>query len=199
MRTYDGTRGHAEDLLFAVEGALTDAGATRADVAAVAVSVGPGSFTGVRVAVSTAKGLALAQRVAIVSLTSLEIIAAGHEFPSGTRVALLDARRGEVYAAAFDAFLTPVGAAALLRVDALPTWLATLPAPVLVLGDGAALVPHQGAGIELAPSLPDAAVLARLGLARLREGRLSDPASLEPAYLRAPDVTLPASRGLPIG
>ena len=197
-RTYDGTRGHAEDLLFAVEAALGDAGATVADVTVVAVSVGPGSFTGVRVGVSTAKGLALARGVTLVAATSLEIVAAARSIVAGTRVALLDAKRGEVYAAAFDHALETVGEPALLRVEALPAWLASLPAPVVVLGD-ADLVDAGAAAAARAPSLPDPLVLAALGVARLRAGRAIDAALLEPVYLRAPDVTLPASRGLPIG
>ena len=195
-RTYDGTRGHAEYLLFAVDEALAIAGAQRGDVVAVAVGVGPGSFTGVRTAVATAKGLALGQGAKLVAATTLELLAAARAFP-GTRVALLDAKREQVYAGAFDAALAPIGDAALLGLDELPAWLASLPSPLLLLGDAAAVV-RAPAGAIVAPSAPDAGVLARLGAARFAAGAVADAATLEPAYLRAPDVTRP-SRGAPIG
>jgi tRNA threonylcarbamoyladenosine biosynthesis protein TsaB len=194
--TYDGTRGHAEDLLFAVDRALIAAGASIADIVAVAVSVGPGSFTGVRTAVSTAKGLALARPTTIVTATSLEIVAAAHVAPGATKVAVIDAKRDEVYTCAWDATGAELGAPLHRPITDANAWLRTLPGPFFVVGDGAALL-DLPAGTPATPDLPDVAWLARLGLTRLRAGLVVDPSALEPLYLRPPDLKLPA--GVTIG
>lgn len=196
--TYDGTRGHAEDLLFAVDRALIDAGATSSDIVAIAVSVGPGSFTGIRTAVATAKGLALARRVSIVSATTLEVLASAHPEEAGTtRVAIIDAKRDEVYTCAWGADGAAIGPPLHRPIADANAWLATLPGPLLVVGDGAALVELPADARRHPPELPDVTLLARIGVARLASGLLVDASALEPLYLRPPDLKLPA--GVTIG
>ena len=92
-------REHAARIVGAIDRLLTDAGRTRRDVVAVAVGVGPGSYTGVRVAIATAKGMARALDVPLHGASTLAAVAASRLLPGERGVAVLDARRGNVYAA----------------------------------------------------------------------------------------------------
>lgn len=97
-------KGHAEHLMGVIEAAMKAAGVAFADLGAVAVSVGPGSFTGVRVGVSAARGLALALNVPAIGVTTLEALAAEARVLNGPRTVLaaLDGGRGEIQAAVYD-------------------------------------------------------------------------------------------------
>jgi tRNA threonylcarbamoyl adenosine modification protein YeaZ len=182
--------GHAAWLLPAVDRLVREAGATARDLEGIAVTVGPGSFTGLRVGLSTAQGLALATGRPCVGLTSLEAVAAlAREEHPGRRVwALVDAWRDEVYAQAFGAEGQAEGEPRAVRPEVL-----------LHEGgaDGNAVYAGTGAeryrGIILAQR-PDAtlcavepylaATLARLGAERLAAGRGGTPGTLLPVYLR---------------
>jgi len=92
---------HSERLMAAVDRVLSDARWTMRDLAGLAVAVGPGSFTGLRIAVSTVKGLALALGLPIAAVPTLDAMAAAVPWASLPVVAVLDARKGEVYAARY--------------------------------------------------------------------------------------------------
>ncbi|MFC5385082.1 tRNA (adenosine(37)-N6)-threonylcarbamoyltransferase complex dimerization subunit type 1 TsaB [Aquamicrobium segne] len=98
-------KGHAEHLMAVIDAALEKAGKDFADLNRIAVSVGPGSFTGVRVGVSTARGLALALNIPAFGVNTLEALAAeaAKDFPEKEIFALLDGGRGEIHTALFDA------------------------------------------------------------------------------------------------
>ena len=87
---------HSERLMAAVDRVLSDARWTMRDLAGLAVAVGPGSFTGLRIAVSTVKGLALALGLPIAAVPTLDAMAAAVPWASLPVVAVLDARKGEV-------------------------------------------------------------------------------------------------------
>lgn len=97
-------KGHAEHLMAVIETALQAGSVGYPDLDAVAVSIGPGSFTGLRVGVSTARGLALALKVSAIGVTTLEALAAegAHAFPGRAVLAALDAGREEIHAALYD-------------------------------------------------------------------------------------------------
>ncbi len=101
-RTDDVGRGHAERIVPTLEALLADAGAERRDLAAVTVGVGPGSYTGLRVGVATARGLALGLGVPLGGASSLAPVAWAALAPGETGVVVRDARRGNVYAALFE-------------------------------------------------------------------------------------------------
>ncbi len=178
----------AETLPPLVAEMFKTAGASFKQLDRVAVTVGPGAFTGVRVGLAFAKGLRLATGATLFGVTTLECLAAqaarakpGH----GIGVAI-DAKRGEVYAQAFDAQMAPLTDAAVLQVDeAAKTFRNVLSAPFALTGSGAALLGLGGAMVDVARV--DAVLLA----ARIAA---ADPArySATPAYLRAPDAKLPS-------
>ena len=186
-----------------------------ADVDAVAVDIGPGLFTGLRVGVATAKALGQSLGVGVLGVTSLDILAAGARQAVGperaaTVVSVVDARRREVFAAAYrfapgtDRWADPGDVRddrpEALDPGALAGWLGALAAegPVLVVGDGAVryldlLVPVPGidCGSAAEVSAPSPAVLARLAAARLAAGTAPVAAGeLVPDYRRHADARI---------
>jgi tRNA threonylcarbamoyladenosine biosynthesis protein TsaB len=185
-------RGQAEILVPMVEAALSEAGLGYADLDRLAVTVGPGTFTGIRIALATARGLALATGRPLLGVTTFEALA--HAVAPGllagrTLVVAIDSRRAELYVQAFGPDLVPLGA----PVMDLPGAIPLPPGPLLLVGDAAAaLASAAGPRAEVAGQVrnPDAAVVARLAARR----PLPDAAP-SPLYLRAPDVTLPSREG----
>lgn len=181
-------RGHAERLFPMVEDVLAAAGATHADVDRFAVTVGPGSFTGIRVGLAAARGFGLVTGKPVVGIDGLTALA--HSFPErpeGPVLAAIDARRGEIYAALFDRrfalVLPPFAAEAEAVLAAAGDDVAT------IVGNGASILAHQAAvtGRRVPPTVPlagpDPIALARLAAAATPSDR--PPA---PLYVRPPDA-----------
>jgi tRNA threonylcarbamoyladenosine biosynthesis protein TsaB len=200
--TEDQQRGQAERLIPLINAVLrqADIGFDRID--RIGVTVGPGSFTGLRIGLATARGLALAIGCPVLGLTSLEVAChVGLSHGSGRPVlACIDSRRDNVYVQAFDGTGGPLTDPIDLNPADLPTLLATLPAgPWLLSGDAAVRLnrhwPDSGPARQaLAVDWhAQAVVLARLA-------NLAGPAdpwfcrAAEPVYLRPPDVTLAGPR-----
>lgn len=199
-------RRHGETLAPAVGHVLASAELSLAEVDVVAVDVGPGLFTGLRVGVATAKGLAQGLGVGVLGLSSLEVLA-GAAFEAGwvgQVAAVVDARRGEVFAARYGPAPSgePAGAGrpevlvppARYAPEALAAELAVPAAtPLLAVGDGArryaALLPVRVAGAALAA--PPPGVLVAMATARLAAGdEPVGPAAVEPVYLREADARI---------
>ena len=192
----------AETLLPALLSLLAEHGIALAALDAFAVSVGPGSFTGLRVGVSTVKGLAFGAGRCVAAVPTLAALAATRPPAAGRIAAVLDARRGEVYAAAHDGdpLLPPLWGPSVLRPEALAEQLAP---GWTVVGDGvpiatAALRARFGADIELVgppAGLADAAAVGRLGARLLAAGRGITAAELVPAYGRRAEAEERRLRG----
>ena len=193
------TRGnHAAILLPLIEEALRNARCGLRDLDVVAVSSGPGSFTGLRVGVSVAKGLGLATGLAVVAVSTLEALARTGADREGMICAALDAHKGEVYAALFESRhggWTRVSADALLTLEAL---LPQLPIPCLVVGSavepyGEELRNRLGHEVTLLGAdahRPCGGTVAALGWERWQSTGPADLASLEPFYVRPPDAVV---------
>ncbi|MBL28004.1 MAG: tRNA (adenosine(37)-N6)-threonylcarbamoyltransferase complex dimerization subunit type 1 TsaB [Rhodospirillaceae bacterium] len=190
--------GHAEHLMPMVEAVMEEAGLGYRDLDRIAVTVGPGTFTGLRIGLAAARGLAIAADIPVLGVSTLETLAAtafDMAMKSGaTVIAAIDARRGEVYAQAFEADGNPASSPAVLSLaDAaalaagkdtvLVGTGATLLAPLIEAAGGTA---RCGEG----PGLPDAGVLAEIAARRAIVPGVAPPA---PLYLRAPDARLPAT------
>lgn len=184
-------RGHAEALFPMIREVVAEAGTRFADLRAVAVTRGPGSFTGIRVGVAAARGLALATGKPAIAATSLEAIAAGAmrgltpEQAGEPFIVAMDARRGQLYCQQF-AGGRAVSDAQVLTPEACAD---TLPhTECIVVGSGAAAL-ARACGSERSVTvvrpgiLPDAADLAAVCAERAPE---SEP--LSPLYLREPDA-----------
>jgi tRNA threonylcarbamoyladenosine biosynthesis protein TsaB len=193
---------HSERLMAVVDRLLQDCGWPAASLDALAVSVGPGSFTGLRVGAATAKGLALALEIPVAPVPTLDALAATLPFADAPVCPILDARKHEVYCSLFR--WTGAGMARQWDYLALPpeALAARLEAPVIVLGDGVpSCRPHLarlGAGVrEAAPvqSLPSPAVVGALGHAILSAGGGIPAERLAPLYLRPSEAELKARHG----
>jgi len=189
-------QGHSRTLLPRLEALLEQCGVEYADLDGLAVSAGPGSFTGLRVGLSAAKGLALGLDLPLVAVPTLDALAASAGSEAGLLWALLDARRGQVYAARFEHGTRVEGPEA-IDPEALAARIAAgSGGSPLLLGTGAAryrseLEASLGERARFAPAeldLPRAAFVARLGRARLLAGERDDPETLEPLYVRGADV-----------
>jgi tRNA threonylcarbamoyladenosine biosynthesis protein TsaB len=187
--------GHAERLMPMIAEIMAGAGVEFGDIERFAVTVGPGSFTGVRVGVAAARAFALATGRPVVGVSSLEVIAArgrqllGARSDGRTLMVAIDARRGGLYCALHrdgtttgdtdPMLLTPDAAAVMAREH-----------HALVIGSGGPLVADRAAALghtidtELASIEPHARFLALLAA-----DRASAPA-IAPLYLRSPDVRL---------
>jgi tRNA threonylcarbamoyladenosine biosynthesis protein TsaB len=183
-------RGQVETLVPMIESVLAESGLDYEALDAIAVTRGPGTFTGLRIGLATARGLALAAGRPLIGLTTLETIAAAACSPSSDRYVCvtIEARRGEVYTQTF----APDGApydepAALVPQAAIDRAVAS---GAILAGDAASRLAALSDGLEFLPGdgLPDAVVLAA------RAARMPLPAVGEvvsPFYLRAPDAKLP--------
>ncbi len=180
----------AQGLIPAIDELLRDAGRRVQDVGLIGVTIGPGSFTGLRVGVTTAKTLAYALQSPTVGLDTLDVLAAQAPAgsPGGRLHAILDAQRQELFAATFawqGESWSRTGATAIVPLAA---WVDSLSAGDLVTGPAAgrwgAKLP---AGVALAPESlrePQAATVARLAFARYEQGQVDDFWKLAPAYYR---------------
>lgn len=189
---------HSRTLMPIVEGLLRNTGMTVGDLDAVAVSAGPGSFTGVRIGVSAAKGLAFAGDKPCIGVSTLAALARNVAFAGGLIVCAMDARRQQVYNALFEARdgaparLTPDRAISLAD---LAEALRDDPRPKTVLGDGGQMcfdyLTAAGVPCRLAPAhlVKEDAVSVALEAEELaRAGGLVTAQELAPVYLRPPQA-----------
>ncbi len=185
-------RGHAEEILGMVDATLAEAGLGLGSLDAIAASVGPGSFTGVRICVSVAQGLAFGAGLPVLAITTLEALSMAALRGGADQVlACLDARMGEVYWGCFRAHPEMgVAAAGSLTVSKPAAVSVPFAGEYQGIGRGFAAYPElaQRQGLVLPAgareALPDARQMACLGAIRLRAGQALDPADLDPEYLR---------------
>jgi tRNA threonylcarbamoyladenosine biosynthesis protein TsaB len=198
-----GRRRHVETLTPALEHLLDQVDLVPGDLGVVAVDNGPGLFTGLRVGVAAAKGLAQSLGIGVLCATSLDVLtaAAAETGRRGVVLACVDARRGEVFASAREldrdgATMAEVLTPALWTPGDLAAALASLNgSPVYAVGDGAQ---RYGEVLATAPgvhvvspalSYPPPSTLLRLALARLAQGEAPvEPASVVPLYMREADA-----------
>jgi tRNA threonylcarbamoyladenosine biosynthesis protein TsaB len=177
-------RGHAQLLMPLLVELTADTGIRFSDIDRFAVTTGPGSFTGIRVALAAAHGLALGTGKPIVGVSVFDIMAAQAAaaviFPR--LLVAIDSRRAELFIQLFDAAGVAESDPVMLAPEAVADWVG--PSPVMLAGDGAAvLAPYIPAAIAAdLPTLVDPAALARLAATR----EAGQPPA--PFYLRPPDA-----------
>ena len=198
-------RGQSEALMPMVDEVMKEADETFFDLDLVAVTAGPGAFTGIRIGLAAARGIALAADLPCLGVTTLEAVAHGvgsEERRDATVLVVLDAKRSDVYAQAFTADLNPLGEARALLAPQLVTLVGktdTAGRRLVVVGNAAPMAVEAltDAGITAAagsaPGVPDAAIVAAMAAVRWRPGTTVDIPG--PLYLRPPDATLPRAGG----
>lgn len=183
LRSEPMTRGHQERLAPLVREVMDQAGVAFEALGRVGVTVGPGSFTGLRVGLAFAKGLGAALDVPVAGVGALAALA---EPVAGSVIAAIDAKRGQVYLQAF-ADGAPVSAPDVLAVETAFARVAEMAAagPPTLVGPGAALLAPAAPGARVIETeAADPAAVARLALAG---------GAARPLYLRAPDARLPGA------
>ncbi|GAB6052520.1 tRNA (adenosine(37)-N6)-threonylcarbamoyltransferase complex dimerization subunit type 1 TsaB [Magnetospira thiophila] len=189
-------RGQSEALLPMVRDAMAEAGLRFDQVDRLAVTIGPGAFTGLRIGLAAARGLALAMDRPLVPITTTEALA--HAVPQSERtgrtvLVVLDSKRADFYAQLFDADLTPLGEVQAIAPQDLATFVPE--GPLLLVGDATdkAFDILGSAGGDVTRSatapVPDPVVIARLAATR------APVAHPSPLYLRPPDAKLPQHGG----
>jgi tRNA threonylcarbamoyladenosine biosynthesis protein TsaB len=184
------SRGQAERLMPMIQAAMAEGGRSFADLDLIAVTVGPGSFTGLRVGLAAARGLALASDIPAVGVTSFDAALEALPLPvtEGRAIAIaIDSKRGDLFVQFYDRNRRALAGPRILTPAALRT--AAPPGPLYVGGDGAALMAvHPADETVLAPSAAciDAAHVAALAARRDRTTLLQPV----PLYLRPADVTV---------
>ncbi len=187
--------GHAERLMGQISEVLEGAGRKYSDLDRIACTIGPGTFTGTRIALSAARGLAIGLRIPVIGVTTFEALAAAMS-GEGVRVAVFDAKRGELYLQAFagDA-LAPLTAPEALTIKAAAQRINGLGRDDLTIGGtGAELLQSALAGkgvLSEASPVPEARFVAQLAV--MRDAPSSPPS---PLYLRPPDADLPPPTSL---
>lgn len=185
---------HSERLMPHIEQLLELGQVAKEDITAIAVSIGPGSFTGLRIGLATAKALAYVWNVPVIGVSTLAALAYACPAPNSLICPLLDAQKGNVYQAVYrweKGILQEVIPPRVIAHQEAINELAGQPLPVIMLGEGAVLFQEAivaAAGpIELAPPhiiLPRAGSVALLGHQLLKQGIRHDVMTLEPLYIR---------------
>ncbi|MBX7255001.1 MAG: tRNA (adenosine(37)-N6)-threonylcarbamoyltransferase complex dimerization subunit type 1 TsaB [Candidatus Hydrogenedentes bacterium] len=190
--TLECDRRHTERLLATVDWALKEVSLTLADLGALAVTIGPGSFTGLRVGLAAMKGLAVGARLPLIGVLTLDAMARMVGISSGTVCPLLDAKMGEVFGAAYAIqSLSPVKLSP-DRVCSVQAFLENAPAEAYYLGDGALLYRSEIARMRpeshiLGPlfGAPRASAVAQEARHILESGAVAtNPDEVVPVYLR---------------
>jgi tRNA threonylcarbamoyladenosine biosynthesis protein TsaB len=182
---------HSERLMAVIDRVLGDARWTVETLEGLAVSVGPGSFTGLRIGISAVKGLALALSVPIAAVPTLDAMAATLPFAALPVCPVLDARKNEVYASLYRWEGTSMRRVWEYLALAPGELAARLREPSILLGEGAPLVRSPHARLAPPPArAPSPASVGALGLERLHRGETVAAAALVPLYLRPSEAEL---------
>lgn len=187
--TWDAGRQHTTQLMPRIVAALEERHLGPGALSAIALALGPGSFTGLRVGMAVAKGLALARQIPLLGIPTLDILAAAQGGSRRGLVAVLQAGRGRLWAAHYrwrQGWHRRVG-------PLLTTWedlLASITQPTLLCGEiderGYRMIEPMGERVVILPPahcLRRAGFLAQLAWERIRQGEMDDPALLSPLYL----------------
>jgi tRNA threonylcarbamoyladenosine biosynthesis protein TsaB len=193
-------RGQSEALVPMIQDVMLEAHQAFEGLDAVAVTVGPGAFTGLRIGLAAARGMALALGLPCLGVTTLETVAhsVGEDVRSGRTVLTgLDSKRANIYVQAFASDLTPINAPAAVAIELIGELIPQ--GPVIIAGDVAEriaeILENDFTNIILAPGsgIPDAAVIAEIVAARWQPDQESPLP--EPLYLRPPDAKIPKDGG----
>ncbi|MGL4798955.1 MAG: tRNA (adenosine(37)-N6)-threonylcarbamoyltransferase complex dimerization subunit type 1 TsaB [Cellulosilyticaceae bacterium] len=186
---------HSQTIMPMLEDLKAMIGIELEKVDAIAVTSGPGSFTGLRIGVATAKAMAMALEVPIIGIPTLDVMANNMTFTEAIICPIMDARRNQVYTAYYkwqEASLERISDYLGIQIDELLETLKDENRPVIFLGDGVAVFKEKiqevlGEGAKFAPShqlMQRASTLAHLAHQAYERGEVSDPDTFVPMYLR---------------
>jgi tRNA threonylcarbamoyladenosine biosynthesis protein TsaB len=187
---------HTRILMKIISDMLSSAGMRTTDIDGLAVTIGPGSFTGLRIGLATVKGLALSRGKPIAGISTLDALAAPVSKRTGQICAMLDARRGEVYTALYRCGVSGLIQEGPARAASPEQALAGISGPVLFVGDGAlaykdrilAELGDKACFAEPGQHMIRASAVGKLGTELIIAGKSFDAFTLVPLYLRRSDA-----------
>lgn len=192
--TIQGGLTHSEQLVPHISEVLQRSGVAKQDLTAIVVSVGPGSFTGLRIGLATAKAMAYGLQIPLVGVTTMEGLAYNAMYVERLVAVLLDAQKRNVYAALYRMKGTQLQEVVATHVDSLQNVLEDIKKynePVLFMGDGAGLAIEEISAYDesfaIAPAtmvIPRAGALLMAAQSRIEQGKFDDPMTAVPLYLR---------------
>lgn len=189
---------HAERLMPSIQWLLDFSQTPVKDIDAFAVSIGPGSFTGLRIGLSTAKGLSYAAKKPLVAVRTLDAFARTIPYCAYTICPMLDARRNEVYAAMYkweERQCVKIMQETAINPEEL---LKMINVPVVIMGDGAksyrelitATLKDNAIYAPLSNMTPSASAVGEIAIEQIKQGITTDPVSLTPYYIRKSEAEL---------
>jgi tRNA threonylcarbamoyladenosine biosynthesis protein TsaB len=189
---------HSTRLMPALDWILKDASLDKNQINGIAISIGPGSFTGLRIGLATAKGLAMGLNIPLITVPTLDALAYNISYVPYQICPIQDARKKEVYSAIFryeNGIITRKSPYQVISPDEL---ISLINEKTIMLGDGLIIygelfrekLGEFAIFANNSQRLPRASVIAELGLAKLKAGEIADLASSEPLYIRRADVEM---------
>jgi tRNA threonylcarbamoyladenosine biosynthesis protein TsaB len=189
---------HSTRLMPALDWILKDASLDKNQINGIAISIGPGSFTGLRIGLATAKGLAMGLNIPLITVPTLDALAYNISYVPYQICPIQDARKKEVYSAIFryeNGIITRKSPYQVISPDEL---ISLINEKTIMLGDGLNIygelfrekLGEFAIFANNSQRLPRASVIAELGLAKLKAGEIADLASSEPLYIRRADVEM---------
>ncbi|MGS2762116.1 tRNA (adenosine(37)-N6)-threonylcarbamoyltransferase complex dimerization subunit type 1 TsaB [Sinomicrobium sp. M5D2P9] len=179
---------HSENLHVFIRDVMERASMSLSEIDAIAVSMGPGSYTGLRIGVSTAKGLSYSLDKPLIAIPTLQVLASVYTIESGVVLPLLDARRMEVYSAVYDKDHQPVREtrAEIITEESFGEWLEN--GRVYFTGNGAekckGVISHANAVFPEKTEVPSASGMTLLAEKKFKTGGFENVAYFEPYYLK---------------
>ncbi len=204
QRTFSHGLQNAARVLPLIDEVCRERGITAKDITDVAVSIGPGSFTGLRIGVTLAKTLAFATGAKLLAVPTLPVIASNAPADAQWVMPILDAKRDQVYAGLYRRAGHALDEIEPPQLVHLPDLLARVPRPVVILGEGVKYHQQHLIGavekeIRIAAEelwWPKAATVAHLALQLREQGAYADPFKLTPLYIRKPEAQERMEMGL---
>ncbi len=185
---------HSETLVLHIEKALCLAGVKREELSAVAISLGPGSFTGLRIGLAAAKAISYALSIPLIGVPTSEVLAAAFAFPGAVVAPLIDAQKGNAYFSIYRQTaheLICEKEIAVASPDAISAAISEIPDSVILSGDfaekyytGNTKKPENAVFASFTHRMPRAALVASRGFARMHQGEAKSPMEIEPIYVR---------------
>jgi tRNA threonylcarbamoyladenosine biosynthesis protein TsaB len=186
---------HAARIIPAIESLCQKLGWKSSDIRQIYVSAGPGSFTGLRIGITLAKTLAFASGAQLVAVPTVNVLAENVPQDAEHAIIVIDAKRGQIFTAAFDREGSVWKTREPAHLDSLAAMLQKSPRPVHLIGEGIPYhrqaIPDEGGAIQIVDDLlwrPQASVVARLGWQMAARGEFTKPLDLLPIYIRRPEA-----------
>lgn len=213
-RSFEHGLQNAAHLLPLIDEICREQVVTPSELEVVAVSIGPGSFTGLRIGVTLAKTLCFATGAKLIAVPSLPVIASNAPDDAQYVMPILDAKRDQAFAAVYERNANAEGPSRKQKAESahgldeivtaqlvhLPELLARAPRPLVVLGEGVKYHrQHLGADVTIAPEAlwqPRASTVARIAMQLAQRGAFADPFKLTPMYIRRPEAQERMEAGL---